>query len=281
MNILDGKKISNEILSECKQIIIDKNLDLSLHAIIVGDDYASKMYLNNQKKKCEEVGIRFVSHNFYDNISEDKLIDFINDLNNDNKVNGIFIHMPLPKGIDKDKIINSINYIKDVDGYSLIQSGKLYVSSNCLAPCTPKGIIELLKKYNIDLDGKNVVIVGRSNIVGKPSAMLFLKENSTVTICHSHTKNLKNICKTADILVAAINKPKFIDDEYIKEGAIVIDVGIHKLDGKVCGDVDFDKVACHTSYITPVPGGVGAMTVAMLIKNIIDTKINEQICIKK
>lgn len=271
MEILDGKKISKEIFDECKKKISDNKLNICMHAILVGDDSGSLIYFNNQKKKCEDAGIKFVPHNLPIGTKENDLIDLINQLNNDKNANGIFVHLPLPKNINKDKIINSINPIKDVDGYSVYSSGKLFSGVKGLRPCTPTGIIELIKRYNINLDGKNVVIIGRSNIVGKPMAMLFLEENSTVTICHSHTKDLKNICKNADILVVAIKKPKYIDDTYVKKGAIVIDAGINMVDGKICGDVDFDKVSQYASYITPVPGGVGAMTSVMLIKNLINT----------
>lgn len=266
--IIDGKKISEDIINEYKDKIAKNNLHLSLHTIIVGNDEASKMYVNNQKKKCEHVGIEFVLHDLDENITEDQLIDLINALNNDDSVNGIFIQVPLPKHIVEKNIINSIKPDKDVDGFNLINSGSLFSGINSMVPCTAQSVIELLKRSDISLDGKAVTVVGRSNIVGKPVSILALNENATVTICHSHTKDLEEVCKRADILIIAIGKPNFIDEKYVKDGAVVIDVGMHRINGKACGDVNFDSVAPHTSYITPVPGGVGPMTVAMLIKNI-------------
>lgn len=267
--LIDGKKISKDILNECKEKIDTLNLDLALHTIRVGDNAATIMYMQSQKKKCEEVGIKYVAHILPKTASEKDIIDLIHKLNDDKNVDGIFIQIPLPKTIDIHHIINEINKEKDVDGFNIENTGSLVTGLDGMLPCTARGIIELIKRTGITLDGKHVVVVGRSNIVGKPVALLCLKEDATVTICHTHTKNLKDICKTADILIVAIRDPKYINDEYVKDGAIVIDVGTHKIDGVVCGDVDFDKVKDKCEYITPVPGGVGPMTVAMLLKNLL------------
>ncbi|MCQ2609725.1 MAG: bifunctional 5,10-methylenetetrahydrofolate dehydrogenase/5,10-methenyltetrahydrofolate cyclohydrolase [Lachnospiraceae bacterium] len=267
--LIDGKKISKEILRECKEKIDTLKLDISLHTVRVGDNPATIMYMQSQQKKCEEVGVKYVAHILPRSASEKEVIDLIHSLNEDSSVDGIFIQIPLPKTIDIHHIINEINPQKDVDGFNIENTGSLVTGLDGMLPCTARGIIELIKRSDITLDGKHVVVVGRSNIVGKPVALLCLKEDATVTICHTHTKNLKDICKAADILIVAIRDPEFIDDEYIKDGVIVIDVGTHKIDGRVCGDVDFEKVKNHCEYITPVPGGVGPMTVAMLLKNLL------------
>lgn len=277
-NIIDGKSISKNILDELKDRINILNVtgkNRVIADIIVGDDPASLVYVNNKKKKFHDIGIKFNLITFPSNTSELKLINKIEELNDDIDTNAIFLELPLPKHINELNVINKISPKKDVDGFSDKSLGALFKGAKSFSPCTAEGIVELLKRSNIEISGKNIIVVGRSNIVGKPVAMLLLKENATVTICHSKTKNLEEICKNADILVVAIGKPKFIDETYIKEGAVVIDAGINKIDcdGKsiICGDVDFDKVAPHTSYITPVPGGVGPMTVTMLIKHCIDT----------
>ena len=277
-NIIDGKQISKSILDKLKDRINVLNVtgkNRVIADIIVGDDPASNVYVNIKKKKFHEIGIKFNQISFPSDASEDDIISKIEELNKDIDTNAIFLELPLPKHINELNVINKIAPEKDVDGFSNKSLGALFKGSKGFIPCTAEGIIALLKELNIEMSGKNAVVLGRSNIVGKPVAMLLLKENATVTICHSKTMNLKEICKNADILVVAIGKAKFVDDSYIKEGAVVIDAGINRIeqDGKsvICGDVDFDKVAPHTSYITPVPGGVGPMTITMLIKHCVDT----------
>ena len=276
--LIDGNSISNDILEELKNqasILNVTGKNRVLVDIFVGDDEASKVYIENKKKKFNFVGLKFNQVNLPSNTTEEELIRIIEKYNNDIDTNAIFVELPLPKHINEKNIIDRIDPCKDVDGFGIKCLGSLIQGASSFFPCTAEGIIELLKRSKIEISGKHCVVIGRSNIVGKPVAILMLNENSTVTICHSKTKELKSICKSADILIVAIGKPKLIDDSYIKEGAIVIDAGIHRsiVDGKkvICGDVDFDKVAPHTSYITPVPGGVGPMTVTMLIKHCIDT----------
>lgn len=276
--IIDGKQISNTILEELKNkanVLNVTGKNRVMTDILVGDDEASKIYIENKKKKFHDIGLKFNLVNLSSDIAEDELISIINKYNNDIDTNAIFVELPLPKHINEKNIIDKIVPNKDVDGFSSSNLGALFQGNKGFYPCTAEGIIELLKRSNIDISGKHCVVVGRSNIVGKPVALLMLKENATVTICHSKTTDLKSICKTADIIIAALGKPKFIDDSYIKPGAVVIDAGMHRININnqkvVCGDVDFDKVAPLTSYITPVPGGVGPMTVTMLIKHCIDT----------
>ena len=280
--IIDGNTISKKILEELKNktnILNVTGKNRVLTDILVGDDEASKIYIENKKKKFHDVGLKFNLVNLPDDIEESELIAIINKYNNDIDTNAIFVELPLPKQINENNIIDKIDPKKDVDGFSSNNLGALLQGNKGFYPCTAEGIVELLKRSNIDITGKHCVVVGRSNIVGKPVALLMLKENATVTICHSKTDDLSSICKTADILIAALGKPKFIDDTYIKPGAVVIDAGIHRIlinnQKVVCGDVDFEKVAPLTSYITPVPGGVGPMTVTMLIKHCIDTDDNE------
>ena len=270
--IIDGKKISTELKDEVKEKVAalkEKGIDVSLAVILVGNDPASTVYVGNKKKACEYTGIISKSFELPEETTEDELLKLIDDLNKDETVNGILVQLPLPKHIDEDKVIRSINPDKDVDGFHPESVGRLSIGAPGFVSCTPAGIIHLLKRSNTELDGANVVVVGRSNIVGKPMAMLLLRENATVTICHSHTKNLKEVCKRADVLVVAIGQPKFIDADYIKEGATVIDVGIHRIDGtkKLCGDVDYESAEKVAGKITPVPGGVGPMTIASLINN--------------
>ena len=266
--IIDGKAISNQIKEELRDKVKAEGLELSLAVVLVGDDPASAVYVGNKKKACEFVGIKSVSYELPASTTEVELVELVEKLNNDDSINGILVQLPLPKHIDEDKIIKTIAPSKDVDGFHPESVGRLSIGQKGFVSCTPAGIIQLLKRSDVDIDGKNCVIIGRSNIVGKPMSMLMLRENATVTICHSHTKDLKEVCKRADILIVAIGKPMMIDSSYVKEGAVVIDVGIHrKDDGKLCGDVDFDDVAPHTSKITPVPGGVGPMTIAMLMNN--------------
>ena len=243
--------------------------------IQVGKDPASSVYVNNKKKACAYIGIESLSYELDEGISQEALLAIIDELNNNDMVNGILVQLPLPKHINEEAIIQAISPKKDVDGFHPETVGNMCIGSDGFLPCTPAGVIQLLKRSGIAIEGKECVVIGRSNIVGKPMAILLLRENGTVTIAHSRTKDLKEITKRADILVAAIGKPKFITSEYIKEGAVVIDVGIHRnADNKLCGDVDFDDVIDKVSAITPVPGGVGPMTIAMLMNNCVETVRN-------
>ena len=234
----------------------------------MGEDPASQVYVRNNKRACEYIGYKSLSYELSETTSEEELLELIDKLNADDEINGILVQLPVPEHIDDKKIINRISPLKDVDGFHPESVGNLCIGQEGFVSCTPAGRIELLKRSDVSIEGKECVVIGRSNIVGKPMALLLLANNGTVTVCHSRTKNLKEVCKRADILVAAVGKPKMITSEYIKEGAAVIDVGIHRMDnGKLCGDVDYDDVAPHTSAITPVPGGVGPMTIAMLMVN--------------
>ena len=270
--LIDGKKISAQVKDECKERVTKENLDVTLAVIQVGNDPASTVYVGNKKKACEYVGIHSLSYELSEETTEEELLALVEKLNADDTVNGILVQLPLPSHINEDKVIQTISPKKDVDGFHPQSAGALMIGSKGFLPCTPAGVIQLLKRSGVEMEGKNCVIVGRSNIVGKPMAMLMLRENATVTVAHSRTKNLKELCKQADILIVAIGKPKFITEEYVKEGAVVIDVGIHRLEGKkLCGDVDFDVVEPLASAITPVPGGVGPMTIAMLMNNCVET----------
>lgn len=272
--LIDGKQISTDIKESLKVEVAklkEKGINCVLAVIQVGEDPASKVYVRNKKRACEYIGIESISYELPEKTTQEELLEIIDKLNDDEKVNGILCQLPLPKHIDEDVVIKRISPQKDVDGFHPENVGALVIGQKGFVSCTPAGIIELLKRSNIDIDGKHCVIVGRSNIVGKPMALLMLRENATVTVCHSHTKNLKDITKTADILIVAIGKPKFINEEYVKDGAVVIDVGIHRQENKkLCGDVDFDSVCDKTSAITPVPGGVGPMTIAMLMHNCVE-----------
>lgn len=272
--MLDGKNTSKAIKEELKgkvSILKEKGIIPTLAVVIVGEDPASHVYVRSKKRACEYIGIRSLSYELSEDATEEELLDVVNELNNRDDVNGILVQLPLPKHISDDKIIMAIDPAKDVDGFHPVSVGNLSIGNPGFISCTPYGIIELMKRYKIEIEGKNCVIVGRSNIVGKPISMLLLRENGTVTICHSRTKDLKGVCKEADILIAAIGRPKMITSEYVKEGAVVIDVGINRLeDGTLCGDVDFDDVSELTSFITPVPGGVGPMTIAMLMTNVVE-----------
>lgn len=272
--LIDGKQISTDIKESLKVEVAklkEKGINCVLAVIQVGEDPASKVYVRNKKRACEYIGIESISYELPEKTTQEELLEIIDKLNDDEKVNGILCQLPLPKHIDEDVVIKRISPQKDVDGFHPENVGALVIGQKEFVSCTPAGIIELLKRSNIDIDGKHCVIVGRSNIVGKPMALLMLRENATVTVCHSHTKNLKGITKTADILIVAIGKPKFINEEYVKDGAVVIDVGIHRQENKkLCGDVDFDSVCDKTSAITPVPGGVGPMTIAMLMHNCVE-----------
>ena len=268
--LIDGKAISQQIKDELKEKVEKlktQGTEICLAVIQVGNDPASGVYVNNKKKACAYIGIQSLSYELPEETTEEELLKLIGELNAKEEVNGILVQLPLPKQINEEKILLAIDPAKDVDGFHPANVGNLpgYVS------CTPAGVIQLLKRSGIEIEGKECVVLGRSNIVGKPMAMLLLRENGTVTVCHSRTKNLKEITKRADILVAALGKPKFVDASYIKEGAVVIDVGIHRNENnKLCGDVDFEEVAPHTSAITPVPGGVGPMTIAMLMHNCVE-----------
>jgi methylenetetrahydrofolate dehydrogenase (NADP+)/methenyltetrahydrofolate cyclohydrolase len=273
--IIDGKKISQEIKDELKEKVAAlkaQGTNICLAVIQVGNDPASSVYVGNKKKACAYVGIESLSYELPEETTEEELLTLVKKLNNDDKVNGILVQLPLPKQIDENKVIQTIAPEKDVDGFNEKNVGALVVGSKGFVSCTPYGIIQLLKRSGIEIAGKHCVVIGRSNIVGKPMSLLLLRENGTVTICHSRTKNLKEIAKEADILVVAIGKPKFVDASYVKEGAVVIDVGIHRNENnKLCGDVDFESVAPHASAITPVPGGVGPMTIAMLMYNCVSS----------
>ena len=270
--LIDGKKISQQIKDECREKIEREGLQKSLAVVLVGDDPASAVYVGNKKKACEYCGIKSVSYELPAETSEKDLLELVDKLNQDESIDGILVQLPLPPHIDEDKVIKAISPDKDVDGFHPENVGRLSIGQSGFLSCTPAGIIQLLRRSGVDTDGKECVIIGRSNIVGKPMAMLMLRENATVTVCHSHTKDLKDVCKRADILIVAIGRPKMIDASYVKEGAVVIDVGIHRQeDGKLCGDVDFDSVEPVASKITPVPGGVGPMTIAMLMKNVTDS----------
>lgn len=271
--IIDGKKISAQVKDECKERVIKENLDVTLAVIQVGNDPASTVYVGNKKKACEYIGIRSLAYELPEETTEKELLELVDKLNRDEAVHGILVQLPLPPHMDEDKVIRAISPKKDVDGFHPQSVGALSIGQPGFVSCTPAGIIQLLKRSGVEMDGKECVIIGRSNIVGKPMALLMIRENATVTVCHSHTKNLKEVTKRADILIVAIGKPKFITREYVKEGAVVIDVGIHRNENnKLCGDVDFDDVEPVVSAITPVPGGVGPMTIAMLMNNCIEAK---------
>lgn len=270
---IDGKQISAQIKDELKERVKKENLEVTLAVIQVGNDPASTVYVGNKKKACEYIGIRSLAYELPEETPEEELLQLIRQLNDRDDVNGILVQLPLPAHMDEDKVIRTISPKKDVDGFHPQSVGALSIGQPGFVSCTPAGVIQLLKRTGVKIDGKECVIVGRSNIVGKPMALLMLRENATVTVCHSHTKDLKEVTKRADILIVAIGKPKFITKEYVKEGTVVIDVGIHRgADGKLCGDVDYDDVAPITHAITPVPGGVGPMTIAMLMNNCVEAK---------
>ena len=273
--VIDGKKISQVIKDELKEkaaAMAKEGKKAALAVIQVGNDPASSVYVRNKKKACEYIGIESLSYELPEETTEEELVALIEKLNADTKVNGILVQLPLPKHINEEKIIQTISPDKDVDGFHMQNVGALCTGGKGYVSCTPLGIITLLKRSGIEIAGKRCVVMGRSNIVGKPMAMLLLRENGTVTICHSKTQDMKEITRQADILVVAIGKPRFVDETYVKEGAVVIDVGIHRnAENKLCGDVDFDRVAPHTSAITPVPGGVGPMTIAMLMNNCVSS----------
>ena len=276
--LINGKEVAEKIKLQVKEEIKSLGKDVTLAVVIVGDNPASKVYVNNKKKACRLVGIQSLEYGLPENTSEDELLSLIDRLNNYNYVDGILVQLPLPRHINTDMVIERINPEKDVDGFTAINTGKLWLGQYDIAPCTAIGVIELLDYYNIDIAGKHCVIVGRSNIVGKPVAALMLERNATVTVCHSKTQNLYDITRTADILIAAVGKPKFITRDMVKDGAVVIDVGINRDEnGKLYGDVDFENVKDKTTAITPVPGGCGPMTVAMLVKNTLEAAKSQMI----
>ena len=268
MKLLNGKELADKIKDEVRTHIMDNHLEVCLAVIQVGDNPASSTYVKNKEKACEYCGIKSKIYKVSEDTTEEDLLLLIHNLNHTAYINGILVQLPLPKHIDENKVVQAIDPKKDVDGFHEINVGKLMIGEDTFVPCTAAGIMELLKANNIKIDGMNCTVVGRSNIVGKPTAMELLHNNATVTICHSKTTPLKQICREADILVCAIGKPKFFNKEYISPNTVVIDVGIHRQeDGTLCGDVDFEDVKDIVAAITPVPRGVGAMTVAMLMKN--------------
>lgn len=267
--ILDGLRTAEVIRKKLAEEVKKQNEEVTLAIIYMGNDSSSLIYLESKLKACEEVGIKTEIYRLQENSSQKEVLKIIEELNNDDKINAIMVETPLPKHIDSETVLNAINPLKDVDGLSYDNQGKLMKGLPCVIPATAQGVLTLLKNNNIDIAGKNVVIVGRSNIVGKPLAMLFLKENATVTIAHSFTINLKDVTKRADILAVAIGKPKFITADMVKKDAVVVDIGINKVMGKICGDVDFENVQMVASYISPVPKGVGPMTTAILLQNVL------------
>lgn len=272
--IIDGKQISFQIKEELKEKVAQykqEGITFSLAVIQVGADSASSVYVRNKKNACAYIGIESLAYELPEETTEEELLLLIEQLNQNEKVNGILVQLPIPPHIRENVVVQAIAKEKDVDGFHMANVGALSMGQPGFVSCTPAGVIQLLKRSGISIEGKECVVVGRSNIVGKPMSMLLMRENGTVTVCHSKTKNLKEVTKRADILVAAIGRPKMIDDSYVKEGAVVIDVGIHRMDnGKLCGDVDYEKVAPIAGAITPVPGGVGPMTIAMLMNNCVE-----------
>lgn len=275
--LIDGKRISAEIKDELKEKVCklkSEGKTICLAVIQVGDDPASTIYVNNKKKACEYVGIESLSYKLSEDTTEEELVALVEELNANEKVNGILVQLPLPEQINEDTIIRTISPEKDVDGFHPESVGRLCIGEPGFVSCTPAGIIQLLKRSGIEITGKECVVIGRSNIVGKPMSILLLRENGTVTITHSRTKNLKEVTRRADILVVAMGKPKYVTREFVKDGAVVIDVGMHRnAENKLCGDVDFDDVKDKVSAITPVPGGVGPMTIAMLMYNCVEAAL--------
>lgn len=272
MQIIDGKKVSAQVKEEVRKQTLElketHGITPGLAVVIVGDDPASRVYVNNKKKACEVVGFKSEEYALPASTTHEELLKLVNTLNNKEDVNGILVQLPLPEHLDDKAVIEAINPQKDVDAFHAVNVGKIMLGEYDFLPCTPSGVMEMLHAYDIPVSGKNCVVIGRSNIVGKPMAMLLLHENGTVTICHSRTQNLAEVCRGADILVAAVGKPKFVTADMVKDGAVVIDVGMDRDEnGKLCGDVDFENVKNKCSYITPVPGGVGPMTISTLMKN--------------
>ena len=273
MEIINGKELAKKIRGELKEEVSKlkkQGIKPKLAVIMVGDDKASSVYVRNKSKACEEVGIEFEEYLKDDKTTQEELISLIKELNKREDIHGILLQSPIPKGLNIREAFNTIDYRKDVDGFNPINVGKLSIGEDCFISCTPHGVIKMLEEYNIETEGKRAVIIGRSNIVGKPLIQCLLNKNATVTVCHSKTQNIKEIAKEADILIAALGKPKFVTEDMVKEGVVVIDVGINRNEeGKLVGDVDFENVSKKASYITPVPGGVGPMTIAMLLCNVV------------
>ena len=272
MQIIDGKKVSAEVKANVKKLTDElketHGITPGLAVVIVGDDPASRVYVNNKKKACEAVGFISEEYALPAETTQEELLSLVDTLNNKESINGILVQLPLPKHLDDKAVIEAISPLKDVDAFHAVNVGKIMLGEYDFLPCTPAGVMEMLRSYEIPVEGRECVVIGRSNIVGKPMSMLLLHENGTVTICHSRTKNLAEVCKRADILVAAVGIPKFVKADMVKDGAVVIDVGMDRDEnGKLCGDVDFENVKDKCSYITPVPGGVGPMTIATLMKN--------------
>ena len=270
VNIIDGKNLAEKIRAEIKSEITAKRLIPALAVVLVGNNPASAIYVRNKKRACAEVGIKGIDHALSESVSEAELLKLVEKLNADKNVHGILVQLPLPKRINQEHILNAILPEKDVDGFHPVNLGKLLTGQSGLRPCTPLGIMALIDSTGVELKGKHAIVVGRSNIVGKPAAIMLLERHATVTICHSRTENLADVIRDADIVVAAIGKLRFIKGDWIKKGAIVIDVGINRLpDGKMAGDVEFEEASKRAGWITPVPGGVGPMTIAMLLKNVL------------
>ena len=273
MELINGKELAKKVREELKEEVIKlkkKNVYPKLAVIMVGHDRASEVYVRNKNKACQELGIEYEEFLLEENITQKHLISLIEELNNREDIHGILLQSPIPKHLDIREAFDAIDYRKDVDGFNPINVGKLSIGEDCFISCTPYGVVKMLEEYKIQLEGRNAVIIGRSNIVGKPLIQCLLQKNATVTVCHSKTKEIEKITKEADILIAALGKPKFVKESMVKEGAVVIDVGINRNEeGKLVGDVDFEKVSKKVAYITPVPGGVGPMTVAMLMSNVI------------
>lgn len=275
--IIDGKQIASEVKSQLKaevEILKEKGIFPSLAVILAGDNPASQIYVKNKIKSCEEVGIKSLSFTFDTSVTEEQLIETIEALNSDKTVDGILVQLPLPKGLNEEKVLKHISDLKDVDGFSPANVGALTLGRDCFKACTPSGCMKLIHSTGVDIKGKNAVVIGRSNIVGKPMALMLLAEDATVTICHSKTKNLAEITKQADILVAAVGRDRMVKADMVKDGAIVIDVGMNRTSEGLFGDVDFESVKEVASYITPVPGGVGPMTIAMLMENTVKSAKN-------
>ncbi|NLJ80359.1 MAG: bifunctional methylenetetrahydrofolate dehydrogenase/methenyltetrahydrofolate cyclohydrolase FolD [Firmicutes bacterium] len=271
--IIDGKAIAGEIRSELalqvKQLVKEGRRP-GLAVVLVGDNPASEVYVRMKKRACEEIGVYSVVHSLPAEITQEKLLDLIDELNQDPKIHGMLVQLPLPSGLDESAVISRISPEKDVDGFHPLNVGRLWIGGEGFVPCTPAGVLELVQRAEVPISGKKVVVVGRSNIVGKPVISLFLRENATVTVCHSRTENLAEECAQADILIVAVGRPHLVKKDWVKPGAVVIDVGINRVDGKLVGDVDFENVSQVAALITPVPGGVGPMTIAMLLKATVD-----------
>ncbi len=271
--IIDGKAVSQKIKEEIRAQIEREQLSVGLAVVIVGNNPASRVYVNNKKKACEVCGIQSFEYALPEETTQEQLLELIDTLNTDEKVNGILVQLPLPQGLDEKKVIERISPLKDVDAFHAENVGKIMIGNYAFLPCTPAGVMELIHSTGTEISGKECVVIGRSNIVGKPMAMLLLHENATVTICHSRTKNLAEVCRRADLLISAVGKADFVTADMIKDGAVVIDVGMNRnAEGKLCGDVRFEEAEKKASFITPVPGGVGPMTIAMLMKNTVMAK---------